>query len=68
MKQGQTNTNAGATVDKLWGIIEDFEPSTNTERAVFSQALEGVQDLDKPEMFVCSTSAKVYLPSCGVVW
>jgi hypothetical protein len=47
MKQGQTSANAEATVDTLRRSIEDFEPSTDTERAVFTQALERVHDLDE---------------------
>jgi hypothetical protein len=47
MKQGQTSANADATVDTLRRSIEDFEPGTDTERAVFSQELERVHDLDE---------------------
>lgn len=47
MKQGETSANAGATADTLRRSLEDFEPGTDSERAVFSQALERVHDLDE---------------------
>src|ERR687894_1309998 len=47
MKQGQTSANAEATVDTLRRSIEDFEPSTATEQAVYAQKLERVHDLDE---------------------
>jgi hypothetical protein len=50
MKQGQTSANADATVDTLRRSIEDFEPGTDTERAVFSQALKRVHDDEAREV------------------
>ena len=47
MRQGETSTNAEATVGTLRRSLEDIEPGTDTERAVFSQALERVHDLDE---------------------
>ena len=68
MKQGQTSANADAAVDTLRRSIDDFEPGTDTERAVFLRPWSGFTIWTKPERFVCSTSAKVYLPSCGSFW
>jgi hypothetical protein len=47
MKQGQTSPGAGTLADELRRSIEDIEPSTDAERAVYSQALERVHDLDE---------------------
>lgn len=47
MKGGQTSTRAGTLVDDLRRSIEDFEPGTTTEQAVYAQELERVHDLDQ---------------------
>lgn len=47
MKGGQTSTRAGTLADDLRRSIEDFEPGTTTEQAVYAQELERVHDLDQ---------------------
>jgi hypothetical protein len=47
MRGGQTSPRAGTLADDLRRSIEDFEPSTATEQAVYAQELERVRDLDK---------------------
>jgi Protein of unknown function (DUF4239) len=47
MKGGQTSPRAGTLADDLRRSIEDFEPGTATEQAVYAQELERVHDLDQ---------------------
>ena len=47
MRGGQTSPRAGTLADDLRRSIEDFEPNTATEQAVYAQELERVHDLDK---------------------
>lgn len=47
MKQGQTSPNAEADASALRRSIEGLEPDTDTEQAIYSQALERVHDLDE---------------------
>ena len=47
MKGGQTSPRAGTLADDLRRSIEDFEPGTTTEQAVYAQELERVHDLDQ---------------------
>jgi len=47
MRSGQTSPRAGELADELRRSIEDFEPGTDTERAIYAQELERVHDLDK---------------------
>jgi hypothetical protein len=46
MKDGQTSPRAGTLANDLRRSIEDFEPSTATEQAIYAQELERVHDLD----------------------
>ena len=47
MRDGQTSPSAGTLADDLWRSIEDFEPGTTAEQAVYAQELERVHDLDQ---------------------
>lgn len=47
MKGGQTSPRAGTLADDLRRSIEDFEPGTSAEQAVYAQELERVHDLDQ---------------------
>jgi hypothetical protein len=47
IRHGQTSSNAGTLADDLWRSIEDFEPATTSEQAVYAQELERVHDLDQ---------------------
>jgi hypothetical protein len=47
VRGGQTSPRAGTLADDLQRSIEDFEPSTATEQAVYAQELERVRDLDE---------------------
>jgi hypothetical protein len=47
MKDGQTSPRAGTLANDLRRSIEDFEPSTATEQAIYAQELERVHDLDQ---------------------
>ncbi len=43
MEDGQTNSRADELVNELWNGIEDFEPGTDSEQAVYAQGLERMQ-------------------------
>lgn len=47
MRDGQTSPRAGTLANDLRRSIEDFEPSTGTEQAIYAQELERVHDLDE---------------------
>jgi hypothetical protein len=47
MRQGRTSPRAEALVIELRRSIQDFEPSTQTENALYAQELERVHDLDQ---------------------
>jgi hypothetical protein len=47
MKGGQTSRRARTLADDLRRSIEDFEPGTSAEQAVYAQELERVYDLDQ---------------------
>lgn len=47
MGQGQTSPRAEALADDLGRSVESFEPSTNTEQALYAQGLERVHDLEE---------------------
>ncbi len=47
MRGGQTSPRAGTLADDLRRSIEDFEPGTAAEQAVYAQELERVHDLDE---------------------
>lgn len=47
MRSGQTSPRAGTLADDLRRSIEDFEPGTAAEQAVYAQELERVHDLDE---------------------
>lgn len=47
MREGQASPRAGALADDLRRSIEDFEPGTAAEQAVYAQELERVHDLDQ---------------------
>lgn len=47
MRSGQTSPRAGTLADELRRSIEDFEPGTSAEQAVYAQELERVHDLDQ---------------------
>ncbi|MCA1731094.1 MAG: DUF4239 domain-containing protein [Actinobacteria bacterium] len=47
LRDGQASPRAETLADELRRSIEDFEPGTDTERAVYAQELERVHDLDK---------------------
>jgi hypothetical protein len=51
MKNGQESPRADALANDLRRSIEDFEPSTNAEQAVYSQELERAHDLDEAREF-----------------
>lgn len=45
MRQGQSSSRATALVNEIVGSIQDFEPSTDSERAAYTQQLSRVHDL-----------------------
>ena len=45
MSGGEVSPHADELVSELASSIEDFEPSTDSERAVYAQGLERVHDL-----------------------
>ena len=47
MRGGQTSPRAATLADDLRRSIEDFEPGTTAEQAVYAQELERVHDLDQ---------------------
>jgi hypothetical protein len=47
MRGGQASPRAGTLAEDLRRSIEDFEPHTDTEQAVYVQELERVHDLDQ---------------------
>jgi hypothetical protein len=47
MKGGQTSPRARTLADDLRRSIEDFEPGSSAEQAVYAQELERVHDLDQ---------------------
>jgi hypothetical protein len=47
MRQGQESPRAGALADELRRSIQDFEPSTDAEQALYTQGLERVHDLEE---------------------
>ncbi len=47
MRQGQESPRAGALADELRRSIQDFEPGTDAERALYAQELDRVHDLNE---------------------
>ena len=47
MRGGQTSPRAGTLADDLRRSVEDFEPGTAAEQAIYAQELERVHDLDE---------------------
>jgi hypothetical protein len=47
MSQGRESPRAGALANELRRSIQDFEPSTDAERGLYTQALERVHDLNE---------------------
>jgi hypothetical protein len=47
MRNGQSSSRAEELVTELGKTIQDFEPSTNSERAASTQLLSGVHDLNQ---------------------
>jgi hypothetical protein len=47
MRSGQTSPRAGTLANELRRSIEDFEPGTAAEQAIYSQELERVHDFDE---------------------
>lgn len=47
MRQGQESPHAGALDDELRRSIQDFEPGTDAERALYAQGLDRVHDLNE---------------------
>jgi hypothetical protein len=47
MRQGEESPRVEALADELRRSIEDFEPSTSAEQALYTQSLERAHDLDQ---------------------
>ena len=45
MRKGQSSSRAGELVKEISGSIQDFDPSTDSERAAYTQELSRVNDL-----------------------
>jgi hypothetical protein len=45
MRNGQSSSRAEGLVNEIEGSIQDFEPSTDSERAAYAQELTGVHNL-----------------------
>ena len=45
MRQGQSSSRAGELIREISGSIQDFQPSTDSERAAYAQELNRVNDL-----------------------
>jgi hypothetical protein len=45
MRKGQSSSRAGELVTQISESIQDFEPSTDSERAAYAQELSRVNDL-----------------------
>ncbi|HLL38755.1 MAG TPA: hypothetical protein VK357_03710 [Rubrobacteraceae bacterium] len=68
MRSGQTSPRAGTLANELRRSIEDFEPGTAAEQAIYSQELERVHDFDEAREVRLLNVRKAYLPSCGSFW
>jgi len=68
MKEGKESPRADTLADDLRRSIEDFEPGTETERAIYAQELDRVHDLDEARE-VRLLNVRVGLPpSCSSFW
>src|SRR5919199_603493 len=47
MQQGKTSPRGGALFNDLGRSVESFEPSTDTEQALYIQGLERIHDLEE---------------------
>ena len=68
MKEGKESPRADTLADDLRRSIEDFEPGTETERAIYAQELERVHDLDEAREVRLLNVREGLPPSCSSFW
>ncbi len=69
--QGRTSRaspQAEALADELTESVEDFEPGTSSEQALYTQGLTLARDLEKERDARLHESRQGILPSCGSFW
>lgn len=67
MRQSQESPHAAALEDEIWRSIQDFEPSTDTERAIYAQELERIHDLGQDGETRLLNAREGLSPMLGVV-